>query len=523
MPPFPKTLLQLHYHDRPCGVTQVMRWYAKAFGSIAGPGGKNMLVCAHDNAGGYPEIPPGSIIDVPEADYRVFPTVAGFRENRQKIADRLFSLLLSPEIRFPVMVVAHNLTLCKNAALVAAFAHVARLFAGQTDRYRFFSAIHDCAEEGRIEQLEEINRLHERGIPIQDDLSTTGAAVLQVAVNSKAAEVYSKAGYPTVTLGNPLVAEESRIKVRSRDICRDRLLSHCQKHRISFDPGKRILAYPARTVARKNPVEAIAMACIVDDANLLLGISGRSRSDRPVHYAIKHLVAEFSLPVVTDIQEIIGGRRLSKKNPIPYIYGIADAVITTSIAESFGYLFYEPYLYGTPVMGRKPVGFYPPMMEDLRFYSRLPVPVRWVRLDVLRGRYRDIGDRCFSSRSAKRAFLGQLAQLLSNDTIDFALLDDWTQIDLVGRIVSSGRRKTEWLRLLEKPLPGWPGLSLVRADVSVAAIESNRRFIERGMSFSHFAREFRRCFSVIPSLTQHACNRNSIQRAFGDPRTFRIR
>ncbi|MBN1131204.1 MAG: hypothetical protein JXA71_19595, partial [Chitinispirillaceae bacterium] len=447
-----------------------------------------------------------------------------FYEERQKIADRLFALLLSLDGKGPVMVAAHNLMLCKNAALVSAFVHVARLLAGQADRFRFFSIIHDYAEQGRTGQMEEIGRLERMGVAIGQDLAMRDAAILQVAVNETVARVFSRAGYHAAALMNPVVPDGERVPVREGERYRDRLFSYCRMRGIAAAPDKKIFSCPARTVARKNPVEAIALACIAGDGNLLLGPAGVSSEDRRIHAAIRETAATHLLPVVTDIQEIMGGQARARKNPVPLIYGISDAVLSTAVSENFGYLLYEPFLYGMPVAGRRPAGFHFPSTVDLRYlYERLPVPAQWVDLKVLRDRYDGIADRCFGRSPRRRVFHGRLESMLCHDTVDFALFDDWMQIDLIGKLLRSDRMKEEWLSLLRKKTSGWPGLSAVVGGSSPFMIDLNRRAVMREFSFARFERAFRRCFCVVPPVMRNAGNREVVRKAFMDPRTFRVR
>jgi hypothetical protein len=521
---FPRTLIQLHYHDRPCGVTQVMRWYAKAFGAVAGPEAVTLVACAHDKSAVYPEFPAESMIHLPEAAYRTYHSASGFYKTRRIIADWLFALLLSLEGRGPVVIAAHNLMLCKNAALLSAFVHVARLFSGQTDRYRFFSIVHDCAEQGRVDLLEEIGQLERMGIPIGEDLSVADTAVQQVAVNKTVAGVLCRAGYHTSFLFNPVVGEGECLTARRNAENRDRFFSYCEKRGVAADRGKRLYAFPARTIARKNPIEAVALACVAGGANLLLGPSGVSKRDRQAHAVIKKMAEKHHLPVVTDIQEVMKRITGQGGNPVPSIYGIADAALTASVAESFGYLLYEPYIYGTPVVGRKPAGRCNlSSIAGGHLYTRLPVPKQWVELDAMRKRFRSIGNRCFDSLPQKQLFSHRLEKLINGATVDFALLDDRMQMDLIDKLCGSERLMEVWRTLLKEKQPGWPGLASVLTGSSSFTVEQNRGFMAWELSFNHFARAFGKCFSSVPQVMNRGGNRKRVRDAFIDPTIFRVR
>lgn len=113
MIPFPRTLLQIHYHDRPCGVTQVMRWYARAFKeNQRGRPSISRMLCAHDGREHFPEFPPDSVISMQNVDYHEFMDVKTYQREADRIERRLFEEVTSSSLPGPIAVVAHNLFLC---------------------------------------------------------------------------------------------------------------------------------------------------------------------------------------------------------------------------------------------------------------------------------------------------------------------------------------------------------------------------------------------------------------------------
>jgi hypothetical protein len=520
---FPRTLLQIHYHDRPCGVTQVIRWYAQAF--LAEQGRRsalNLLFCAHDRNARYGEFPQTSLIPCAHADYREFKDIRTFQSVVRIMERRLLAAFSSSGLPGPVAIIAHNLFLCKNAALTAAFANVARKL-GTDPRYRFFSVVHDLPEEGRVGRLKAIAGMERMGIPVCADRALPDGAVGVITVNRRMAAHLKQADVPAYFLGNPVIMQKCRMNGDRKKYLMDRLQEYCRERRIMFDPCKPVYCYPSRTIARKNPIEAIALACLLFEGNLLLGPSGRSPRDASFHAALEKMISRYSLPVVTDIPAVFRNM-IPENNPVPYVYDMADAALSTSIAESFGYLLYEPFFLGKPVLGRRPAGFsYPAGVRNSCLYSRLPVPAAWISRELLLKHYRSIGRACFGNAAVRNTFNRRVATLLSGNTVDFALLDDGLQLRLLKRILASYRMKAQWIALLEKKHEGWPGLMRLRRGLSATAIDHNWRIIEHECSMKRFQKEFRRSFSVIPALATSTINRDLLQEKFSDPRVFRWR
>jgi hypothetical protein len=430
--------------------------------------------------------------------------------------------MTAPDLPGPVAVLAHNLFLCKNAALVSAFANVVRKL-GKDTRYRFFSVVHDLAEQGRVERLQAIAGMERMGVHLHAEMAVTGGAVRVVAVNRQQVARLKQAGIPAHFLCNPVIAQKRPMNRDRKNEPFDRLLEHCRKRRIMFDPDRPVYCYPSRTIARKNPVEAIAVACLLLEGNLLLGLSGSSEKDRLIHAAIKNMIADYSLPVVTGIQAVFRKRK-GDTDPVADIYGLADTALSTSVSESFGYLLYEPFLYGRPVVGRKPVGFsYPARVRNPCLYSRLPVPSEWISPGLVLQQYRSVSRMCFGNTAARSLFDRRVVAEVSGSTVDFALLSDEMQINLLRRLLVSSKMKSRWIALLEKSREGWPGLKQLRIGCSGRIVDRNRRIIAVEFSMQRFQKEFRRCFSVVPKLDSRSINRDLLQEKFTDPRIFRMR
>ncbi|MBD3392856.1 MAG: hypothetical protein GF418_12190 [Chitinivibrionales bacterium] len=171
--------------------------------------------------------------------------------------------------------------------------------------------------------------------------------------------------------------------------------------------------------------------------------------------------------------------------------------MSTSIAEGFGYALYEPWLYGRPVIGRRPQGFSAlPGMKARHLYARLPVPAGQVRLPRLVSAYqkrlRAAGVRVPSSKRLE-------AELVRNGRVDFGTLDQATQWEILGRIArdpSAGNREfAVSLQPFFRQINGFFSSPMARKVIS-----GNRLAIRRALIGTAFHRAFTRCFSSAPRL-----------------------
>ena len=243
------SFVQIHYHNRPGGVAAVMERYAAAF--IAGGGDKSasIAVCA-----ARAEMHGCKVIDVKDCGYRTFQSRASFVAAGTRLLSRLETIVTSPGLPAPVHVVGHNMNLCKNAALSSAFAGLARRLQKNGGEFRFFSVVHDFAEEGRTDLMEQIGRLERRGIRLWGDLYPALPNLCFVAVSPRTLRVLARARYPVRLVRNPVDIPAEHMRSPSPETVLRRL------ERAAFDSRLPALFYPARIVSRKNPVEAIVLS-----------------------------------------------------------------------------------------------------------------------------------------------------------------------------------------------------------------------------------------------------------------------
>jgi hypothetical protein len=380
-----RSLVQIHYHNRPGGVTQVMRGYAAAFRRIAGEGSRSIIVCGNHDKQQAPDV-----VSLVGCDYRRFRTAGGFEKVVVALVNQLVRIITDPALPCPVCVIGHNLCLGKNVALAEAFTRVAQELGGATGNCRFFTVVHDFAEEGRVRLTTAHQRMRNVGVPVDRALYPS-VNVRYMALAPRNCRLLKKVGAPVVLLSNPV------IDLKTPDLPRAMVVQALQKialhDGVGFKPDRPILFYPVRVIGRKNVAEAIFVSLLLD-ANLVIGGAGTAPSDLRLYESIRAYARNFHLPLVLDVGRI--GPQLTRATGqvvgpgilFPLLYKIVDCCLTTSVAEGFGYALHEPWVYHCGVIGRAFDGFVPlaGMAMD-HLYQRLPMPVSWIDVEELVAHY----------------------------------------------------------------------------------------------------------------------------------------
>ncbi|MBD3392855.1 MAG: hypothetical protein GF418_12185 [Chitinivibrionales bacterium] len=281
------SFVQIHYHNRTGGVTAVMRRYAAAFDGAGRAAATRNLVVAGTETSLCGES--AELIDMPRCAYAQHKTMSEFLRARDILMHSLGGLVCDPSMPRPVRVVGHNLTLGKNLALSSAFAAIARRHASDRN-LRFYSVVHDFAEEGRAHMVRQISRAEQWGWPMWDDLYASGARVRFVSVSPRNTRILRRAGLPAICLLNPV--EESapargRLSRRKRARIAGGLGRLARIDGTRFDPDLPSFLYPVRIISRKNILEAILVCCLSGGATCL-------RAVRPMHPKIASCTGRFS-------------------------------------------------------------------------------------------------------------------------------------------------------------------------------------------------------------------------------------
>jgi hypothetical protein len=494
------SFVQIHYHNRPGGVTSVMGKYGQAFGKAYGSAaGASLVVCAKHQA--HTDMDGARVIDVRECGYHSFRTSVAFVKARDRLSRRLEQIITSGHLARSVCVVGHNMNLAKNCALSSAFAQCALRLAKQKNEYRFFSVVHDFAEEGRLDLISQIVSLERLGIKIWDELYPVSPNLCFVALNNRNYSILKKAGFQVRLLPNQVSVPVRGISPASFNRKKTlTALSHIAvQDGMAFNPSAPVVFYPSRIISRKNPVEAILVSHFFFSSNLLLGEPGTSIEDMALAAHLKRLCGTHKIPAIFNSGRAAGSLLRHDEMPFYLLYRVADVCITTSVLEGFGYALYEPWLYYKAVVGRMPAkSDVQKKIAAAGLYSRLLIPCRWIDIDKLVWRYyRDMRKCCGAVEEFPdtKSFSKQFNKaFIEKEGIDFGCLDIATQYAVLESLCKHPELADEWKR-------AFPHQTKALMDSWKAATARpplfagrNRRLVISHFGASRFATCFRECF-----------------------------
>ena len=448
----PAVLIQIHYHDRIGGVRQVMVDYSRAFSARAGSDAPNYWWCRRC---GPQRHGAATVEDLPGIDYHTYTS----RRTFQNAADRLIRSMLTRLRRFAgsgsVAVVGHNLALGKNPALAEAFARCARTLSSETRTFRFFSVLHDFAEQGRFDLLARRELLRKSGVDVDAALYGRGAPVHFIAPDRQVRVITGLSGRFLSILPNLVEKRRTAVPDLPSSTIRQLLKQCAALDGLVFNPDLPLYCYPSRMIYRKNILEALLLTTVMNEGSLVTGPSGLARADRRRMAAALALARRYGLSFAVDpgrLQRCTGETNSpagESGNPFHLLLPEVDGAVTTSLAEGFGYALHEPWLYGTVVAGRCPEGIAPPAVtKGMAFYFRMPVPGSWVSLDRCYERYRAAVTGVFTGKPAsKKSFLHRF---IHEDTVDFGLLGTAQQVSIIRRIMQSDARRDELANLFNR-------------------------------------------------------------------------
>lgn len=522
----PNTLIQVHYHNLPGGVSAVISRYASAFAELTKTEiCNNVVVCNSHRVSGM-SFAPAKTIHVPSCDYRAFTTVRSFTTARRILIDSLISILEKAKALGPVCVVGHNLSLAKNTALAAAFADCAHRYSDVSDSIRFFSVIHDFAEDGRIRCMEQIAFLTRAGIDIHHRRYAAGG-IHYVSVNQSNSRIIQEAGGTCTVLPNPL-SFSGTISAKEKEKHRKALFTFAQRKKTSFDELSPVVLYPSRIIARKNSIEAVLLAALVYKCNLVLGTPGNNVIHSGILTGLTLLCKQHKLPVLFNCLQAFELKPDSDGFPRE-AYACADMCLSTSLTEGFGYALYEPWLYGRAVIGRKPLNFITEadiLIPEL--YQRLPVPASWISLTQLTQHYYKAMVDCFGETMVTQQ-CGNFTvfertmntMFIKSETIDFGCLGSSTQLEILGRLLQSEQARQTWESVCKDDLITVKK-SFLSAGNTATVIAANQNKIQRLLSGKPFTKNFRNCFMSCKPQVSPPIDATVIARHFCNIARFRL-
>lgn len=331
----PKRVSIIHHHLHPGGVTRIIDSQVKSLASQY-PGLKIRVICGNcDDTSRYRE--QGVEVLVHE-DLNYLYDENPPADKISGVTSRLMQYIKEITEENEILHV-HNLNLGKNPLVTYAFYQLAR------EGHPLINHSHDFAEDrpANMAFLEYI---------LRDGLGTDPETVMYpgktdnyhfAVINTLDQQRLLKKGIPldrVTYLPNP-VSMPNTNKLPSKPDCRDEITRI-----LNINPHQKIITYPVRVIRRKNIGELILLSELFrDQAVFLITLAPKNPIELEHYKKWRSFCRENELNNVHfEVGEAID---------FPTLVKGSDFCITTSIREGFGMTYMEPWLYQTPVIGRK--------------------------------------------------------------------------------------------------------------------------------------------------------------------------
>ena len=204
--------------------------------------------------------------------------------------------------------------------------------------------------------------------------------------------------------------------------------------------------YPVRAIRRKNIGEALLVSLFLPENDALyITQPPNSPADFPSYNHWKsyvkahHLPVHFEMGTQRNFQRLVAG---------------AKWVLSTSIAEGFGFAFLEPWTAGKLLTGR----ILPEICQDFlnrgirleHLYAGIQVPKDWIGSQCIVDRFHaclTVNRQAFGAIWPDEWLEDCLHTLQQNETIDFGMLDEGFQTTIIDKIRQDPAQRNELIRL----------------------------------------------------------------------------
>jgi glycosyltransferase involved in cell wall biosynthesis len=362
----------------------------------------------------------------------------------------------------------HNHSLGKSRAIVPAINQLAK------SGHRIFLQIHDMAEDFRADNYHRLkSELPHLGNSIEDVLPTA-SQIRYGVINRRDEEILERTGIPSPSicyLPNSVSANEA--------LTDQETAKRAFAKRNQIEPDIPLFLYPVRGIRRKNIGEAVLLTLLSREP-ICVGVtlSPINPIENESYQGWKELSADLRLPVLLELGEQDGVTFLDN-------VAAADAILTTSIAEGFGLVFLESFVFGKPLIGRD----IPLITSDFkqsgvkfeRLYSELQIPIALINLTDFDHQLRSaLGSTysAFGRELESNEYENHLSQILQTGSIDFARLTVVQQ----RAVITSAARDPRVRKMLQDANPAiadWISCGPSKNDSSQrTTIEQSKAIIE---------------------------------------------
>jgi hypothetical protein len=274
--------------------------------------------------------------------------------------------------------------------------------------------------------------------------------------------------------------------------------------------------YPVRAIRRKNIGEAILLSLFIGShRSLVITLPPNSPEDKRSYEGWKAFVKNCNLNVEFEkgLDQDFNSLVLA-----------ADSLVTTSITEGFGFSFLEPWLFNKLLWGRS----LPDICRDFIYkglrlehlYTALLVPMDWIDRHRFTQRWVDCVQKAYYlfNLPIDEVLISQAFDaMIENDVIDFGILDEAAQKEIITRLISSKSAVEKLVRL--NPFLSMPG----NVSNSHDLVQDNRRVIEENYNPAAYRQKL---FSIYHKVAvrpvEHRIDKVALAKAFLDLAHFSL-
>ncbi|HJZ41142.1 MAG TPA: hypothetical protein VJ203_12300 [Bacteroidales bacterium] len=319
----------LHYHLNPGGVTRIVESQVKGLETVAGDM-EITILSGHEGA--TPGIS-GVSAGVHTSLYYQFPESQHINQHEER---RIIVSYIKGHLSPDTILHCHNANLGKNPAFSAAVFQLAG------EGYGIVNHCHDFPED-RPENFAFLEKViaGSFGIRLETLLYPNLPRYHFITLNSCDHKRILQHGVPAERihlLPNPVVMHKmtgnGKYEKDRYDITRA----------LELDASKKICTYPVRAIRRKNIGEFLLLAAVFEkQASFILTQPPKNPAELPGYARWKYFSKLIGLDVKYEAGEAVNHEMLIR---------VSDFCITTSYREGFGMTYLEPWITGTPVIGR---------------------------------------------------------------------------------------------------------------------------------------------------------------------------
>lgn len=329
----------VHYHLNPGGVTRIIESQVSSLASLTE--GIDLTVLTGSNVSD--EYLPGATI-------KTNPTLnywnAAWQDSDLKDIAFHIAAFIKQNLDNSAVLHVHNPHLGKNPGLTLAIYQMAM------GGYPMVIHCHDFPEDRRENLSLLMHYITEvAGLRLNEVLYPDKPSCHFIALNSTDYKRIANSGIPSSRvhfLPNP-VYMANRLEESERPMARKKICDI-----LGFTSTRKICTYPVRAIARKNLGEFILLALLFSDkAHFTITQAPKNPAELPLYNRWKKFCLDQGIHIVFESGNLVNHEEL---------ISISDFCITTSMREGFGMAFLEPWLAGTPVVGRD----LPTVTQDLK-------------------------------------------------------------------------------------------------------------------------------------------------------------